>query len=117
MAKENLPKFGYDDEQISTICQIIASTQTSTQIVTLLEKIMSDADHDYFGRAEYYTIAGMLREELALNETLFTEDEWLQFQINYLENKHSFFTSSSISIRLSAKKKRINELKRKWISF
>ncbi|MBU2018144.1 MAG: HD domain-containing protein [Bacteroidetes bacterium] len=116
MIKANLPKFGYDDDQINTIAQIIASTRTSSKVVTLLEKIMSDADHDYFGRAEYYSIAEMLREELALHQNSFTEDEWLQFQINYLENKHLYYTASSISIRLPAKKKRINELKRKWYS-
>lgn len=111
MAHNDLPKFGYTTHQIESVVQIIHSTRNSAQVKTLLEKIMSDADHDYFGRAEYHTIAGYLREEMALFGETFSEKEWIIFQLDYLEKEHRYFTASSISIRVPAKKKRIAELK------
>ncbi|MCT4562621.1 MAG: HD domain-containing protein [Crocinitomicaceae bacterium] len=113
LAKTNLPKYGYSEEQIKMVCQIIDSTSRVDKVSTLLEKIMTDADHDYFGRAEYHLIANRLRSELQHHGQEFSDEEWLIFQLDYLEKTHVYFTPSAISIRLPAKKKRINELKRK----
>lgn len=115
MARSALPKYGYSDEQIDQVCEIILSTRNSAHPSTLLEKIMSDSDHDYFGRAEYYHIAKRLREELSNQNIDFTEEEWIEFQLGYVDKKHHYYTDSSIGIRLPSKKKRINELKRKLI--
>lgn len=111
LAKNNLPTFGYSDGQIAVICGIIEATKSAVEPVTLLEKIMRDADHDYLGRADYKIIASRLRSELEVMTGLTMSDiEWIEFQLNYLKNKHRYFTETAKNIRNSGKNARINEL-------
>ena len=111
MAQAELPKFGYDAEQIKTICEIISATQKDVRPTTLLEMIMCDADHDYLGRADYHTVAKTLRNELSNFGKKLTELEWIDFQLNYLENVHRFYTQTAQNIREKSKLLRIKELK------
>jgi adenylate cyclase len=115
LAKNNLPKFGYSEEQIELVAKIILSTQEEHHPETLLEQIMCDADHDYFGRADYYSVSQKLREELVNFNQIFTDNEWIEFQLEYLENTHIFYTETAQNIRLTGKKHRIQELKNELI--
>jgi class 3 adenylate cyclase len=110
LAQYNLPKFGYSKEQIHLISQIIKATAIQNEPNTLLEKIMCDADHDYLGRADYFNVSKKLRFELENFGQCMTDIEWIDFQLNYLENKHRFFTNTAKNIRLQGKKARIAEL-------
>ena len=112
MVKHALPRYGYSQEQVETICAIIHSTKRSVEPANLLEKIMCDADHDYIGRPEYHIVAKKLREELAIYEQVFTEPEWIQFQLEFLENQHQYYTETANNIRLLSKTVRIAELKK-----
>lgn len=113
MMEQSLPKYGYDPEQIATIRAMILATSSGNEPVTLLEQIMCDADHDYLGRADYYMVAEKLREEIAVFGTTMTEEEWLSFQVTYLQDDHQFYTSTSKNIRERGKQNRIAELKTK----
>lgn len=113
MMEKSLPKYGYDDEQIATIRSMILATSNGSEPVTLLEQIMCDADHDYLGRADYYMVAEKLRQEIAIFGDEMSEEEWLKFQLSYLEDHHKFYTSTAINIRERAKQNRIAELKQK----
>jgi hypothetical protein len=73
---------------------------------------MCDADHDYLGRADYYTIANKLRVELEKNNQRMTDIEWIEFQLRYLVNVHRFYTETAQNIRLIGKKQRIAELQK-----
>ncbi len=113
LAKNNLPKYGYSQAQIDQIIQIIEATQHNHKVpVTLLEQIMCDADHDYFGRADYYAVAKKLRMELENYGLKMTNKEWVIFQINYLEKTHVYYTETAKNIRLFGKNLRIQELKK-----
>lgn len=111
MAENTLPKFGYSPDQIKRVTEIIASTASKVKPSSLLEQIMCDADHDYLGRADYFTVAKKLRIELENYGQKMTEKEWIEFQLNYLENIHRFYTVTAKNIRLQAKKAHIQELK------
>ncbi|MBI1837546.1 MAG: response regulator [Flavobacteriia bacterium] len=111
LASIHLPKFGYSENQIEEIIQIIKSTHYSKPKKTILEKIMSDADHDYFGRADYYSVANKLRKEMENYGKFMTDEEWLKYQLHYLEKKHKFHSETAKNIRLYGKILRINELK------
>jgi len=111
MAEVELKKFAYVDHQIKTVTDIISSTQRDASPKTLLEKIMCDADHDYLGRADYHNVAKTLRNELANYGKPMTDLEWVDFQIQYLEKVHRFYTETAINIRKRSKVFRINELK------
>jgi hypothetical protein len=56
-----------------------------------------------------------LRKELANYGRIFTEKEWVQYQLDYLVGNHRFFTDTAKNIRLQGKKARISELKQKLI--
>lgn len=111
LAQNNLPNFGYSQEQIAIVCSIIEATKPSKTPVTLLQQIMRDADHDYLGRADYKIISTRLRTELLdMTGQVFNETEWLEFQLNYLKNKHQYMTETAKNIRNNGKNARIYEL-------
>lgn len=113
MAKAYLPEFGYSEEQIEIIAKIINATKHSVTPNTILEKIMCDADHDYLGRPDYHVIAKKLRVELSDFEMTFTDEEWIEYQIQFLEKEHKYYTETAQNIRKHGKKMRIAELKMK----
>lgn len=117
LARNILPNFGYKTDEIKVICKIIEATQSNNEPVTLLEKIMCDADHDYLGRPDYFHIANRLRVELVSQEQEMSDHEWIEFQLNYLENVHVYFTETAKNIRYLGKQSRITELKNQLALF
>lgn len=117
MAKSILPKYGYSDVQISEIIGIINSTKFQIEPVTLLEKLMCDADHDYLGRPDYHSIATKLRIEMLNFGTNFTDKEWCEYQLNFLENHHRYYTETAQNIREYGKKARILDLHKQLKDF
>lgn len=111
MIQKELPNFGYTEEQISEVTKIVESTMREVEPVSLLEKIMCDADHDYLGRADYHVVANRLRIELEVRNKKMTDLEWIDFQLNYLEKVHVFYTDTAKNIRERGKQLRIQELK------
>lgn len=112
MAKSELPKFGYNEQQIEVICDIILATKRENQPKTLLEMIMCDADHDYLGRADYHIVAKTLRNELENFGKDMSNLEWIDYQLHYLEKVHRFYTQTAQNIRDRSKAMRILELKK-----
>ena len=111
LAREVLPEMDYTQEEIEEICKIILATDIKVQPNTLLEKIMCDADHDYFGREGYSQTADNLRKELEEYGDKFGDKEWLEVQINFLEEKHQYYTETSKLNRTPNKNKIIAALK------
>lgn len=112
-AKLHLPEFGYSQEDISIIVKCVLSTNEKSIPLTNLEKILCDADLDYLGRDDYFEKVQTLRLELFNFGHEFTEKSWIDFQLDFLENKHQYFTDSAKNIRGMYKDKRILELKKK----
>jgi adenylate cyclase len=113
IARSVLPEFGYGEEQIEIISGIISATKFEIEPTTILEKIMCDADHDYLGRPDYHSIANKLRNELANYDETFTQKEWIQFQLSFLENNHQYYTETARNIREQGKLNRIQDLKKR----
>lgn len=111
MARQSLPDFGYSNEDLDKIEGIIMATSHHIEPVTQLEKIMCDADHDYFGRHDYQKIAVSLRKELAVYEAEYSDEIWLSKQIKYLENNHKYYTETALATRQPKKEHRIAVLK------
>lgn len=111
LAQNHLPSFGYNKEEIEIIANIILATKSTIEPASLLEKIMCDADHDYLGRADYNLIATQLRQELESMLGLFMgEKEWIEFQLEYLQKKHKYYTETAQNIRNKGKNACIDEL-------
>jgi class 3 adenylate cyclase/CheY-like chemotaxis protein/predicted metal-dependent HD superfamily phosphohydrolase len=111
LAENNLPKFGYSQTEINIITKIIEATKHGAKPETMLEKIMCDADHDYFGRADYANVSKKLRKEMENVGEFMTDLEWVDFQLNYLDLEHEYFTETARNIREYGKRARIQELK------
>lgn len=110
IACEVLPGFGYNPEEIKSICTMILSTAIPQNPRDHLSEILCDADLDYLGRDDFYRIATDLREELESHGRAFSEQEWIKFEVDFLE-KHQYFTETSRKIREPIKQKYIKELK------
>lgn len=112
IARNNLPNYGYSEEDIEQVCSLIWATSRKETPKNYLEELICDANSDYFGRKDYHVIAANLRKELTLHNTMeMTEEEWLDFQLNYLEFEHRYYTDLAKNIRDKGKSLRIEELK------
>ncbi|MBL1280284.1 MAG: response regulator [Fluviicola sp.] len=111
MVKSTLPIYGYSDEQIKIISSIINATKRDVEPKNILEEIICDADHDYLGRPDYQAIVKKLRIEKEEYGRKFEEKKWIEYQINFLENIHHYYTETAKNIRSQGKTIRIRKLK------
>jgi uncharacterized protein len=102
LINEILPKFAYNEKQIKTIGDIILATHLKAKPVSLLQKIMCDADYDYLGRTDVDEIATTLHRELNEYGFKYSKERWNEMQIEFL-NKHVYYTASSLELRMPKK--------------
>lgn len=110
MARAALPGFGYSSEDIETVCGMIMATKIPQSPTNLLEEIICDADLDYLGREDFYTIGTTLFEELTAYNLLHGEQSWNRLQVNFL-TAHHFHTRTNITLREPVKRQYLEELK------
>lgn len=112
IAQEYLPKYGYTQEQIDKIKGMIMATKIPQTPNNHLEQILADADLDYLGRNDFFTIGNGLFEELKSTGVLQTDLQWNQLQERFLGN-HSYFTATSIKKRNKRKQQHLEIIKSK----
>lgn len=112
IAQEVLPGYGYSETDIEKICGMIMATQIPQSPKNLLEEILADADLDYLGRDDFFTIGDKLFNELSVFGFISTDDEWNQLQVRFLENHH-YFTKSALSSRQNKKEAHLQQVKAK----
>jgi uncharacterized protein len=105
-----LPGFDYTTDEIVQICNLIMATQLPQSPKNRLEEVLADADLDYLGRNDYFTISQKLHEELLLAGEISSDEEWKQVQINFMEN-HRYFTSTAINLRQALKEENLKKIK------
>lgn len=110
IARKTLPKYNYTEEEIERICGMIMATMIPQSPKNKLEEIICDADLDYLGREDFYTIGQTLFEELKTFNILDTEEKWNQVQVSFLEN-HTFFTKTNQERRAPVELKYLQEIK------
>jgi len=113
IAKKMLPKFGYSADQINRISDMVMATKIPQSPQNELDRLICDADLDYLGREDFYTIGDNLFLELKARSILETEEQWDALQIKFLSS-HTFHTEWSIRVREPVKQKYLEELKMKW---
>jgi predicted metal-dependent HD superfamily phosphohydrolase len=112
VAKKHLPDFGYSPEQIQKICGMIMATQIPQKPHNLMEQILCDADLDYLGRDDFFTIGDKLFAELSMYGMINTEEEWNRLQVGFLE-KHHYFTATALKLRKDKKDQNLAIVKSK----
>ena len=109
MAKEVLPTFGLNNDQIKIIENMILATRLPQSPTTQLEKILCDADLDYLGREDFYEIGNRLYLELKEQGAVETEREWNIMQRTFLQS-HRYHTEFARQNREGHKQKRLKEI-------
>ena len=111
LARQYLPDYGYSAAQIDKICGMIMATKIPQTPRNLLEEILADADLDYLGRDDFFSIANRLFTELAVFGIVNTEKDWNKLQVRFLEDHH-YFTQTAIRNRKARKQQHLEYLKK-----
>ena len=109
MAEEILPKYGYTEQHIQIIKELIYVTQVPQNPKNKLEEIICDADLDYLGRDDFHQIADRLRRELREHGKIDSDRKWDELQVQFLSN-HKYFTKTAIATRREKKLKNLEEI-------
>lgn len=112
IAQEYLPEYGYSQDQIDVIKGMIMATKIPQMPQNHLEQILADADLDYLGRDDFFTIGDKLYEELAMFGIISSERDWNLLQEKFLNN-HSYFTKTAIESRNQKKQENLDLVKSK----
>lgn len=110
LATADLTHFGFNQDQINKINGMIRATKVPQLPLTKLEEIICDADLDYLGRSDFFSIAAGLYLEFLEQGIVKNEQEWDLLQIRFLEN-HRYFTKSSLQRRQEKKLQHLNAIK------
>ena len=108
-AIEELPKWGYSENDIRIISGMIMATKIPQNPQTLLEEIICDADLDYIGTDDFIPIGNTLHQEFLKYNRLTIDDDWDSFQVKFLKF-HKFRTDFAKEFREPIKQQHIKEL-------
>lgn len=111
--EKNAQAFGFNEADMRLVSDLILSTSYAAVPKNILEAIMRDADLDYLGTADYHRTAQSLFDEMAKFGQSHTPQKTLEIQLDYLKNRHSYYTESAKKLRDEGKQKRILELQQK----
>jgi predicted metal-dependent HD superfamily phosphohydrolase len=114
LAEEILPNYGYSQEHIKIIKDLIYVTAIPHLPKNHLEEIICDADLDYLGREDFHEIADKLRVELRENGKISSDRKWDEIQVSFLTN-HRYFTQTAINTRNKGKAKHLEEIKERLL--
>jgi len=109
MAQENLPNYGYTQNNIDKIKDLIYVTEIPHEPKNKLEEIICDADLDYLGRDDFHEISGRLCRELMEHGKIQNHKQWDEIQVKFL-NEHKYFTKTAINTRRKKKQKNLQEV-------
>jgi len=112
LAREELPGFGFSEKDIDTVCGMIMATKIPQNPKTVLEQVICDADLDYLGRPDFYTIGAGLYKEFLHQGIVKDELSWNQLQVRFLEN-HQYFTKTCKAKREKVKQQHLEDVKEK----
>lgn len=75
----------------------------------LLEKIICDADLDYLGRDDFFSIGNKIFREFMARNIVANEQEWNELQVKFL-SVHNYFTNTSILLRAAKKEAHLKQV-------
>ncbi len=97
IARDELGKEDFSEEEVSAICRMIMATRIPQGPSTLPEKLLADADLFYLGTDRYDEIANLLWLELKHFNPDLTEVAWLDIQIKFLTG-HYYHTDYCVKV-------------------
>jgi uncharacterized protein len=106
---EDAVLFNFSEEDKELVKSLIMATKLPQSPKTLLEKIICDADLDYLGRSDFFTVGENLRNEFINYSIIHSEKEWDELQLKFLTT-HQYHTESSRRCREDQKQLNIAKL-------
>ncbi|RZJ50261.1 MAG: HD domain-containing protein [Chryseobacterium sp.] len=101
-------------EYIEEVSKLILATEKYHQPQNFLEEIMKDADFSHFASPFYNDSAEALRKEWELTGGMcFSNDEWNVMNVDFLKNKHKYFTDYAKEHWEPLKMKNVKKLEKK----
>lgn len=98
---------------IDKVTGLITSTKMGVKPVTLLEKILKDADTSHLGSKNYTDFCELLRKEWQLVKgKTYKDSEWNTLNIDFLTN-HNFYSTQAVKLWEKQKSKNIAQLLKK----
>ena len=110
IAERLMSELGFSLNHIKTVRGLILATRIPQAPKNRLEKIICDADLDYLGRTDFYSLSDLLYKELKVYSKVNNKFQWNKLQIKFLES-HVYHTNFAFAKRQPSKEKRIMELK------
>ncbi len=110
MARETLPDYGFSEEEINIINDLIMATQMPHNPKNLIEEVICDADLDNLGREDFYVQTELLRLELAKNGVVFSPRQWYAENLIKFFEMHHYFTKTAKELREPVKQKHLKEI-------
>lgn len=114
LMRDFLRKDNFSDEYIEEVEKLILSTEKYHQPQNMAEMIMKDADFSHFASPFYNDSAEALRKEWELTGgPCFSTDEWNILNVDFLKNKHSYFTDYAKENWEPLKQKNVRKIEKK----
>ncbi|WP_262151226.1 Pycsar system effector family protein [Chryseobacterium foetidum] len=114
LMRDFLRKDNFSDEYIEEVEKLILSTEKYHQPQNMAEMIMKDADFSHFASPFYNDSAEALRKEWELTGgPCFSTDEWNVLNVDFLKNKHSYFTDYAKENWEPLKQKNVRKIEKK----
>ncbi|MBD8084121.1 Pycsar system effector family protein [Chryseobacterium caseinilyticum] len=114
LMRDFLRKDNFSDEYIEEVEKLILSTEKYHQPQNMAEMIMKDADFSHFASPFYNDSSEALRKEWELTGgPCFSTDEWNVLNVDFLKNKHSYFTDYAKENWEPLKQKNVKKIEKK----
>ena len=98
ISKAFLKEQHVSEEIISKISSLIMATKMEHQPTNLLEEVIRDADASHLAKEYFKETSEFLRQEFELNcKESYSNSDWLKINIDFLKNKHKFYTEYAIA--------------------
>jgi predicted metal-dependent HD superfamily phosphohydrolase len=110
LVRDHLPGWGFNDVQVERICAMIMSTKIPQSPRDKLARILCDADLDYLGRDDFFSVGDTLFQELKAYGVLRTRHEWDQLQDRFL-SKHHYHTVTNKTLREPRKQENLAKVR------
>jgi uncharacterized protein len=112
ITSQYLLDFDYTTKEIDQINGLIMATRLPQSPRNKLEDIICDADLDYLGRDDFFTISNLLFEEFKTTGVVKTYLEWNKLQVAFFESHH-YFTKTSQTLRTQKKQANLDIIRSK----
>lgn len=106
VAREVLPEFGYSDDDVAHISEIILATRLPQTPQDFLGELMADADLDSIGRDDFLETSHALLDELRAYGSELSRLDWYRGQKKFLTT-HEYFTEVAHELRDDGKARNI----------